>query len=115
MKRIYGIIPAGMIPFLLSALLFSCIEDNYRDIRIDDSTRWEPYLALPVGAGTVDVNDFFRQYIPPDSFPSDTTRVFFNDSLYLLAQTTVLSEYRLDFSSITSCINGEFTLPLSSL
>ncbi|MBS3808282.1 MAG: hypothetical protein KGY60_12315 [Bacteroidales bacterium] len=98
MKRIYGIIPAGMIPFLLSALLFSCIEDNYRDIRIDDSTRWEPYLALPVGAGTVGVNDFFRQYIQPDSFPSDTTRVFFNDSLYRLAQTTVLTEYRLDFS-----------------
>jgi len=98
MKRIYGIIPAGVIPFLLSVWLFSCIEDNYRDIRIDDTTRWEPVLALPVGEGVVHVNEFFQQYQPPDTFPSDTTRVVFEDSLYQLARNSVLTNYPLEFS-----------------
>src|SRR6056297_2547814 len=98
MKRIHGIIPVGMIPFLLSVLLFSCIENNYRDIRIDDSTRWEPYLALPVGEGTIDVNEFFRQYVPPDPLPSDTTCVFFNNEPYILAQNSAQAEYSLDFA-----------------
>mgnify|MGYP006285591097 CR=1 FL=1 len=98
MKRLYGIILAGMIPFLLSVLLFSCIENNYRDIRIDESTRWEPYLALPVGEGTIDVNEFFRQYVPPDPFPSDTTRIFFDNEPRILAQNSARAEYSLDFS-----------------
>jgi len=98
MRRIYGIIPAGVIPLLLSVLFFSCLEDDYLDIRIDDSTRWEPDLALPVGEGMVDVNGFFQQYVQPDTFPGDTIRVFFNDSLYPVAQNSALANYRLDFS-----------------
>lgn len=97
-KSFIGIIPAGMIPFFLSLLLFSCMEDNFRDVRIPDSTSWRPYLALPVGSGQVDVNDFFLDYLPTDTLPYDTTSVYYNDSLYHLDRERVVTEHRFDYS-----------------
>jgi len=98
MKRICGTIPLGVVPFLLVVVLFSCVEDDYRHIRIDDSTRWEPHLALPVGKGTLDLNGFFQEYSQPETFPAGTTQVFFEGEPYLLAREIVFIEHYLDYS-----------------
>lgn len=96
-KFFTGIIPVGMVPFFFSLLLFSCMEDNFRDVHIPDSTRWRPYLAIPVGSGQVDVNDFFLDYLPPDNPPYDTTSVYYNDSLFHLDRDRVVTEHRFDY------------------
>ena len=98
MKGYRRIIPAGMISFLLMALFLSCVDDNYSDIRIDDSTRWKPDLSLPLGEGTLDVNDFFSGYSQIDSIPGDTSRVVFDDSLFNLHQVSIQTDYSFDYS-----------------
>jgi len=88
----------------ISSLLFiflagtSCLDENFDDIRLDDSGFWEPVVAIPLGNGRLDINDFFAGYILPDSIPGDTNRVFFDDEDYILADHQIEAEYSFDYS-----------------
>ncbi len=92
------IIPAGMIAFLLSIALFSCVEDNFENIRWDEADHWKPELSVPLGDGSVDVNNYFEQYNLPDFFPDDTFPVFYEDSRYSLIEGQIATRDSFEYS-----------------
>ncbi|GEM_PF-4194055 len=98
MGKASGIPLLGGIPFLMLISFFSCVEQGYQDIEIADSTKWRPTVALPVGAGALDINDYFQQYTRPDTFSKDTFRVCFGEDRYLIDQSEIKASHRFDFS-----------------
>jgi len=76
----------------------SCLDENFDDIRVDETDSWEPVVAIPVGNGSLDVNDFFAGYIRPDSIPGDTSRVFFDEDDYILSDRQIEADYSFDYS-----------------
>jgi hypothetical protein len=98
MTSLKRIIPAGMITFLLTMALFSCVEDNLGDIRWDDADHWTPELSVPLGNGSVDVNNYFERYEFPPEFPDKTFPVYFEDSLYNLIERQIAVRDSYEYS-----------------
>jgi hypothetical protein len=98
MTALKRIIPAGMITFLLSMALFSCVEDNLEDIRWDDADHWTPELSIPLGDGSVDVNNYFDRYDLPPGFPGETFPVYYEDSLYSLIEGQIAVRDSFEYS-----------------
>jgi hypothetical protein len=76
----------------------SCLDENFDQISLDDSGPWDPVVALPIGNGRLDVNDYFSDYILPDSIPGDTIRVSFDGEDYLLADQKIEADYSFSYS-----------------
>ena len=85
--------------FFLTGFLFSsCLEDDFTDVKVDDSMKWEPSVSVPVGSATLDVNNFFDTYQSPDSMALDSFPVFYEDSLYYISQIRIVDTFQADFS-----------------
>jgi len=85
--------------FFLTGLLFSsCMEDNFANIKVGDSMKWEPSVSVPVGRGSLDVNNFFDTYQLPDSVALDSLPVFYEDSLYYISQIRIVDTFQIAFS-----------------
>ncbi|MBS3775302.1 MAG: hypothetical protein V5A47_03430 [Bacteroidales bacterium] len=92
------IIPAGVILFFVSMALFSCVEDNFTDIRWDPEDHWKPDLSVPIGDDTVDVNNYFKQYREFGDMPGTIFPVYYEDSLYPLIDARIATEDSFDYS-----------------
>ncbi|MCF8336230.1 MAG: hypothetical protein K9H65_06480, partial [Bacteroidales bacterium] len=95
MNRYKKVIPVGVIFFIISMVLCSCLEDNLTDIRLDDDTRWKPDLSLPVGEKRLNVNEYFEEFtqIEDATFP-----VYYENSLYELDEYGIESEGVVEYS-----------------
>jgi len=89
----------GISSLLLTILAgTSCLEESFDEISLDKSGPWEPVVAIPIGNGRLDVNDYFSHYILPDSIPGDTILVFFDDETYVLADQRIEADYSFSYS-----------------
>lgn len=88
----------GVNFFFLIILFSSCLEDNFTDVSIDNSIKWEPNWSVPVGEASMTVENYFNALPYIDSFPIDTFFVYFEDSLYRLNLPQIVIEEDVDFS-----------------
>ena len=76
----------------------SCLDESFDEISLEKSGPWEPVVAIPIGNGRLDVNDYFSDYILPDPIPGDTILVFFDDEKYVLADQQIEADYTFRYS-----------------
>ena len=74
----------GVNFFLIIFLFAACIEDDFSDVALDESVRWQPDISFPLGEASLNVNNYFSSLSVIDTFPIDTFFVFFQDSLHRL-------------------------------
>lgn len=84
--------------FFVLIFTSSCIDDDFKDITVDDSLKWTPDLSAPVGEGNIEIDHYFDAYSMPDSFPVDTFPVYYRDSLYNLPKLQIADTFHLNFS-----------------
>ena len=77
---------------------FSCIDRDFLNVQTGNDLRWRPDLSIPLGEGNLSVNSFFSHYSLPDTFPGDTFPVYFEDSLYYLADEYITDTVNVAFS-----------------
>lgn len=85
------------ITFILT-ISFSCVEDDFTDISVDDSVKWTPDISVPVGEGNIEIDHYFDTYSVPDSFAVDTFPVYYLDSLYYVPKIQIADTFHLNFS-----------------
>jgi|GEM_PF-2191344 len=79
-------------------ILPSCIDGNYSDIVIDDSINWQPDISVPVGEGNIEVGSYFNHHSFQDSIPVDSFPVYYEDSLFNLAEKRIQDTFHLNFT-----------------
>jgi hypothetical protein len=91
----------------------ACVDDDFTDISVNDSTRWTPDISVPVGEGDVKVAHYFEDYESPVSYPVDSFLVYFEDSLYYLPDQQITDTFHLNFTMDQFSENKDNILYLS--
>ncbi|MFP4621203.1 MAG: hypothetical protein ACLFM7_07815 [Bacteroidales bacterium] len=95
MAPLKKIIPFGVVSFFFLAALFSCVEDNLSDIRWDEEDHWKPDISIPLGKGSMDVDNYFEANRDVN-IPFDTIPLYYEDSLYHFDEHQIAAEDSLD-------------------